>query len=74
MLIINGRIYTISHALIHSGYVLTKGSKLVETGDMATLKDNFYKDEDIAIFSGNPMGILTRTLYTIIDGKIIYRD
>ena len=30
------------------------------------------KDADIAIFSGNPMEISTRTLYTIIDGEIIY--
>lgn len=30
------------------------------------------KDADIVIFSGNPMEISTRTLYTIIDGEIIY--
>ena len=30
------------------------------------------KDADIAIFSGNPMEIFTITLYTIIDGEIIY--
>lgn len=30
------------------------------------------KDADIAIFDGNPMEIFTCTLYTIIDGKIIY--
>ena len=30
------------------------------------------KDADIAIFSGNPMETFTKTLYTIIDGKIIY--
>ena len=30
------------------------------------------KDADIAIFSGNPMEIFTKTLYTIIDGEIIY--
>ena len=30
------------------------------------------KDADIAIFSGNPMEIFTKTLYTIIDGKIVY--
>ena len=30
------------------------------------------KDADIAIFDGNPMEIATRTLYTIIDGKIVY--
>jgi len=31
------------------------------------------KDADIAIFSGNPMEIFTDTLYTIIDGKIVYK-
>ena len=30
------------------------------------------KDADIAIFSGNPMEIFTKTLYTVIDGKIVY--
>lgn len=30
------------------------------------------KDADIAIFSGNPMEVFTKTLYTIIDGKIVY--
>lgn len=32
------------------------------------------KDADIAIFSGNPMEIFTKTLYTIIDGKIVYEN
>jgi len=31
------------------------------------------KDADIAVFSGNPMEVFTRTLYTIIDGNIVYR-
>ncbi|MBR1931107.1 MAG: amidohydrolase [Lachnospiraceae bacterium] len=31
------------------------------------------KDADIAIFDGNPMEVFTQTLYTIIDGKIVYR-
>ena len=30
------------------------------------------KDADIAIFTGNPMEIFTETLYTIINGKIVY--
>ena len=30
------------------------------------------KDADVAVFSGNPMEIFTRTLYTIIDGRIVY--
>ena len=32
------------------------------------------KDADIAIFSGNPLEIFTKTLYTIIDGEIIYEN
>ncbi|MHC1681920.1 MAG: amidohydrolase [Clostridiaceae bacterium] len=31
------------------------------------------KDADIAIFDGNPMEVFTRTLYTIIDGEVVYR-
>ena len=30
------------------------------------------KDADIAIFDGNPMEIATKTLYTIIDGNMVY--
>lgn len=30
------------------------------------------KDADIAIFTGNPMEVFTKILYTIIDGEIIY--
>jgi len=30
------------------------------------------KDADIAIFDGNPMEVFTKTLYTIINGKIVY--
>ena len=30
------------------------------------------KDADIAIFTGNPVEIFTETLYTLIDGKIVY--
>lgn len=32
------------------------------------------KDADLAIFSGNPMEIFTKTLYTIINGEIIYQS
>ncbi len=32
------------------------------------------KDADIAIFDGNPMEVFTRTLYTIIDGNIVYEQ
>lgn len=32
------------------------------------------KDADIAIFSGNPLEVFTKTLYTIIDGEIIYQN
>lgn len=31
------------------------------------------KDADIAIFDGNPMETFTKTLMTIIDGKVVYR-
>lgn len=30
------------------------------------------KDADLAIFDGNPLELSTRTLYTVIDGKIVY--
>lgn len=30
-------------------------------------------DADIAVFDGNPMEVFTRTLYTLIDGRIVYR-
>ncbi len=32
------------------------------------------KDADIAIFSGNPMEVFTKTLYTIINGEIVYQN
>lgn len=31
------------------------------------------KDADIAIFDGNPMEVFTKTMYTIIDGEIVYK-
>lgn len=30
------------------------------------------KDADIAVFSGNPLEVFTKTLYTIIDGELVY--
>lgn len=30
------------------------------------------KDADIAVFDGNPMEVFTHTLYTIVDGEIVY--
>lgn len=30
------------------------------------------KDADIAIYDGNPMEVFTHTLYTIVDGEIVY--
>ncbi|MDE7113278.1 MAG: amidohydrolase family protein, partial [Acetatifactor sp.] len=30
------------------------------------------KDGDVAIFDGNPMEVFTETLYTIINGEIVY--
>ena len=32
------------------------------------------KDADIAIFSGNPLEVFTKTMYTIINGEIVYKD
>ena len=32
------------------------------------------KDADIAIFSGNPMEVFTKTLMTLIDGRVVYHD
>lgn len=32
------------------------------------------KDADIAIFDGNPLAVATRTLCTLIEGKIVYRE
>lgn len=31
------------------------------------------KDADIAIFTGNPMEVFTETLYTIVNGEIVYQ-
>jgi imidazolonepropionase-like amidohydrolase len=31
------------------------------------------KDADIAIFTGNPMEVFTETVYTIVDGEIVYK-
>lgn len=31
------------------------------------------KDADIAIFDGNPMEVFTKTMYTIINGEIVYQ-
>lgn len=32
------------------------------------------KDADTAIFSGNPLEVFTKTMYTIIDGEIVYEE
>ncbi|GAA0772468.1 amidohydrolase [Clostridium subterminale] len=32
------------------------------------------KDADIAIFDGNPMEVFTKTMYTIIDGEVVYKS
>lgn len=32
------------------------------------------KDADIAIFSGNPMEVFTETLFTLIEGNIVYKN
>ncbi|MDE5891979.1 MAG: amidohydrolase family protein, partial [Acetatifactor sp.] len=30
------------------------------------------KDADIAVYTSNPMEVFTQTLYTIIDGQVVY--
>lgn len=32
------------------------------------------KDADIAVFDGNPMEVFTNTLYTIINGRVVYKN
>ncbi|NRT87929.1 amidohydrolase [Clostridium beijerinckii] len=32
------------------------------------------KDADIAIFDGNPIEVFTKTMYTIIDGEVVYKS
>ncbi len=32
------------------------------------------KDADVAVFSGNPLEVMTRTLWTIINGEIVYGE
>lgn len=32
------------------------------------------KDADIAVFDGNPMEVFTKTLYTVINGEIVYES
>ena len=32
------------------------------------------KDADIAVFSGNPMEVFTKTRYTFVDGELLYRS
>ena len=42
--------------------------------EICGVADRVGKDADIAVFSGNPMEVFTRTLFTIIDGEIVYRE
>ena len=30
------------------------------------------KDGDVAVFTGNPMEVFTKSLFTIIDGRLVY--
>lgn len=32
------------------------------------------KDADIAIFDGNPMEVFTKTIYTIVNGEVVYKS
>lgn len=51
--------------------ITINAAKICRVDDrVGSLKEG--KDADIVIFSGNPLETFTKTLYTIIDGKIIY--
>ena len=39
-------------------------------GQMGSLE--IGKDANVAVFDGNPMEVFTKTLYTIIDGEVVY--
>ena len=51
---------------------------VIINGRVLTMEDDVVgslrkgKHADIAVFSGNPLELFTKTLYTIIDGKVIY--
>lgn len=51
--------------------ITINAAKICRVDDMVgSLKKG--KQADIAVFSGNPLELFTKTLYTIIDGKVIY--
>lgn len=51
--------------------ITINAAKICRVDDrVGSLKEG--KDADIAIFSGNPLETFTKTMYTIIDGQIIY--
>ena len=53
--------------------ITINAAKICRVDDrVGSLKEG--KDADIAIFSGNPLETFTKTLYTIIDGEIIYNN
>lgn len=51
--------------------ITINAARICQVDDMVgSLKKG--KHADIAVFSGNPLEIFTKTLYTIIDGEIVY--
>lgn len=73
MVIINGKIFPMEGNDIGNGYVRIKGTKICRVDSrVGSLKAG--KDADIAIFSGNPLEVFTKTMYTIINGEIVYKD
>jgi len=76
----------IQHLSICAGLAVKKGLDLMEGLKAITINPaqicgvssrvgsiEVGKDADIAIFTGNPMEISTHTVYTIINGEIVYK-
>ena len=56
-----GRVFTMEEDEFRSGFVRIKGRPV--TAELRAVD---------AVFSGNPLELFTKTLYTIIDGKVVY--
>ncbi len=52
--------------------ITIEGARIAGVGDRVGSLE-IGKDADISIFTTNPMEIMSETLYTIIDGKVVYR-
>ena len=77
--IMAGQVYSGERRLDKAGLALEEGYKAItiHPAMICGVADRVGslevgKDADIAVFTGNPMEVFTRTLYTIIDGEIAY--